>query len=39
MIGSFFFLNFFIGVLFLNYAKASEKEEDFNIAIDDEKSD
>lgn len=27
MIGSFFFLNFFIGVLFLNYEHAQKKEE------------
>ena len=26
MIGSFFFLNFFIGVLFLEYEKASAKD-------------
>jgi len=27
LIGSFFFLNFFIGVLFLKYAQAQKREE------------
>lgn len=28
LIGSFFFLNFFIGVLFLKYEQASKKEDE-----------